>query len=118
MLMNLSTTDKPDLIVGYIKLTIRLALILSTFLVLVSSGLRVLCGAVTFESYNLVYGGMPQHSVLISTWTIILTIKCLILIFIYNSRRKTRSWPFLKKEVTLLSITTLSVLIFVFTVMR
>jgi hypothetical protein len=96
-----------------LKFMIRVTLIASICLLLISCALRVICGSVTFESYNSVYNAVPLRSMFLGMYTISGAVPGLIIVSLYNMRkRRTSSWPFIKKEIVLLAVTSICVLLF------
>ena len=80
-LMNIEKIDK---ILYYIRYTIRILLLLSTFFFFLCSVLLIVYGKVTVESYNSIHSFVLWYLLIFSMWTFIISIPTLIFIGFYN----------------------------------
>jgi hypothetical protein len=92
---------------------IRLALIVSTFVVLSSLTLRLIYGAITPDNYYSVYSTILWYSSLFTMWTVFLSLPTLLIVLIYKRITSKTNWTVLKKELRLFAILTIAIIVFV-----
>lgn len=100
----------------FIKLVMRIVLVCTSSLILISAILVHLFGKINGDTYNDIHSYIIWYSLMFNFWTLICSVPILLSIALYKKLTGKNVWESVKKETILLLINVIGVAIFALSV--